>query len=49
MRKTSRKTKTSPCEFKVTTLKNLLINNQAVTNIRNFTTTLDYPKIPTYN
>ena len=49
MGKTSRKTKTSPCEFKVTTLKNLLINNQAVTNIRNLTTTLDYPKIPTYN
>ena len=26
-----------------------LIKNQAVTSIRNFTTTLDYPKIPTYN
>ena len=43
MEKTSRKAKISPREFKVNILKNLLINNQAVTNIRNFTTTLAYP------
>ena len=47
--KTFRKAKTPPGEFKVTTLKNSLINNQAVTSIRNLTTTLTYPKIPTYN
>ena len=34
-------------EFKVTTPKNLLINNQAVTSMRNLT--LAYPKIPTYS
>ena len=34
-------------EFKVTTPKNLLINNQAVTSMRNLT--LTYPKIPTYS
>jgi len=49
MRKTSRKAKTSPGEFKVTTPKNLLINNQVVTSMRNLTTTLAYPKIPTYS
>ena len=32
-------------EFKVTTPKNLLINNQAVTSMRNLTTALAYPKI----
>ena len=47
--KTFRKAKTPPGEFKVTTLKNSLINNQVVTNMRNLTTTLTYPKIPTYN
>ena len=47
--KTFRKTKTPPGEFQVTTPKNLLINNQAVISIRNLTTTLVYPKIPTYN
>ena len=29
--------------------KNPLINNQAVTSISNLTTTLTYPKIPTYS
>ena len=42
MRKTSRKAKTPPDDFKVTTLNNSLINNQAVT-------TLAYPKIQTYS
>ena len=46
--KISRKAKTPLGDFKVTTPKNLLINNQAVTSIRNFTTTLAFPKIPTY-
>ena len=41
--------KTLPGDFKVTTPKNPLINNQAVTSIRNLTTTLAYPKIPTYS
>ena len=45
MGKTFRKAKTPPGEFKVTTLKNSLINNQAVTKMRNLTTTLAYPKI----
>ena len=36
-------------EFLVTTPKNPLINNQAVTSMRNLTTTLAYPNIPTYN
>jgi len=49
MGKTSRKAKTPPGEFKVTTPKNPLINNQAVTSIMNLTTTLDYRKIPTYS
>ena len=47
--KTSRKAKIPTGEFKVTTLKNLLINNQAVTSMRNLTTTLAYPKIPSYS
>ena len=41
---TFRKAKTSPGDFKFTTPKNPLINNQAVTNIRNFTITSAYPK-----
>jgi len=49
MGKTSHKAKTPLCKFQVTTLKNPLINNQAVTNMRNLTTTLAYPKIPTYS
>ena len=49
MWKTFRKAKTPPSDFKVTTLKNPLINNQVVTSIRNLTPTLAYPKIPTYN
>jgi len=49
MGKTSRKAKIPPDEFKVTTLKNLLINNQVVTSMRNITTTLAYPNILTYN
>ena len=46
--KTSYKEKTPLVEFKVTTPKNLLINNQAVASIRNLTTTPAYPKLPTY-
>ena len=38
-----------PSEFKVITPKNPLINNQAVTSIRNLTTTLTYLEIPTYS
>ena len=49
MGKTFRKAKTPQGEFKVTTPKNLLINNQADTSMRNLTTTLVYPKIPTYS
>ena len=49
MGKISCKAKTPPDEFKVTTPKNPLINNQAVTSMRNLTTTLAYPKIPTYS
>ena len=49
MGKTSRKAKTPLDEFKVTTPENLLINNQAITSIKNLTTTLAYPEIPTYN
>jgi len=49
MGKTSRKAKTPPNNFKVTTLKNPLINNQAFTSIRNLTTTLAYLEIPTYS
>ena len=49
MRKTSRNVKTSLSEFKVITIKNSLINNQAVTSMRNLTATLAYPKISTYS
>ena len=49
MGKTSRKEKTPLDDFKVTTPKNLLINNQAVTSIKSFTITLAYPKISTYS
>ena len=49
MDKTSRKAKTPPGEFKVTTPKNPLINNQTVTSMRNQTTTLAYPKISIYS
>ena len=49
MRKTSRKVKTPPGKFKVTTLENPLINNQAVTSMRNLITTLAYAKITTYS
>ena len=49
MGKTSRKAKTSLGDFKVIILKNPLINNQAVISIRNLTTTLAYPEIPTYS
>ena len=49
MGKTFRKTKTLLGEFNVTTPKNPLINNQAVTIIKNLTTTLTYLKIPTYS
>ena len=49
MGKTSRKAKTPPSDFQVITPKNPLINNQGVTSIRNFTTTLAYPKIVTHN
>ena len=47
--KTFCKAKISPGEFKITISKNPLINNQVTTSIRNFTTTLAYPKIPTYS
>ena len=40
--KTSRKAKILPDDFKVITPKNLLINNQVVTNIRNPT---NYPSL----
>ena len=43
------KAKIPPGDFKVTTLKNLLINNQANISMRNLTTTLAYPKIQTYS
>ena len=49
MRKISHKAKTSPDEFKITTPKNPLINNQAVTSIKNLTTILAYPEIPPYS
>ena len=45
MGKTSPKAKIPPGDFKVTTLKNPLINNQEGI----LPTTLAYPKIPTYN
>jgi len=49
MGKTSRKEKTPPDEFTVIAHKNPLINNQAVTSMRNLITTLTYPKISTYS
>ena len=49
MGKTFCKMKTPLGEVKVTTPKNLPINNQAVTSTRNLTTTLAYPKIPIYS
>jgi len=49
MGKTFYKAKTSPGQFKVTIPKNPLINNQAVTSMRNLITTLAYPKISTYS
>ena len=49
MGKTFHKAKTPLGDFKVTTLKNPLINNQMVTSIRNLATILAYPKIPTYS
>jgi len=49
MEKTFHKAKTPLSEFQVTILNNPLINNQVVTSTRNLTTTLVYPKIPTYN
>ena len=47
MGKTFTRQKPPPSKFKDTTLKNPLINNQVVTNIRNLTITLAYPKIST--
>ena len=49
MGKTFCKAKTPVGKFKVTTSKNPIINNQVVTSMRNLTTTLAYPKIPTYS
>ena len=49
MGKTFHKAKTPSGEFKVTTSKNPLINNQAVISMRNLTIILAYPKIPTYS
>ena len=49
MEKTPHKAKTLLGDFKVTTFKNLLINNQVVTSIRNLTTNLAYLEIPTYS
>ena len=49
MGKTSRKTKTPPSEFIVTTPKNSLIKNQAVTSMKNLIITLAYSKILTYS
>ena len=49
MGKTSYEAKTPLDEFEITISKNSQINNQTVTSIRNLTTTLTYPKIPTYN
>ena len=43
------KAKTLSSDFKITTPKNPLINNQAVTSMRNLTTTLTYPNIPIYS
>ena len=41
--------KTPLGEFKVTIPKNPLINNQAVSSIRNLTTSLAYPETPIYS
>ena len=49
IRKTSYKEKILSGDFKITTPKNSLINNQTVTSVRNLSTTLAYPKIPTYS
>ena len=49
IRKTTCKAKTPPSNFKVIIPKNSLISNQVVTNIKNLTTTIAYPKIPTYS
>ena len=49
MEKTSHNSKTPSSEFKITTPRNPLINNQAVTSIKNLTTILVYLEIPTYN
>ena len=43
------KAKTPMGDFKVTISKNPLINNQAITSIRNLTNYLAYPEIPTYS
>ena len=48
-RETSHKAKTPRGEFKITTPKYPLIKNQAVTSMKNLTTTLAYSKIPTYS
>ena len=44
MGKTSRERFFPPGEFKVTTPRNLLINNQAITNMRNLTIPWSFPK-----
>ena len=49
MGKTSYRVKILLGDFKITIPKNLLINNQAVTRIKNLTTTLAYLKILTYS
>ena len=49
MGKTSYKAKTSLGEFKAITPNNPLINNQAVTSMKNLKTNLAYPKILTYS
>ena len=50
MGKTSCKAKTPSSEFKITTPRNPLINNQAITKYLGLSqNTLDYPKIPTYD
>ena len=50
MGKTSCKAKAPSSEFKITTPKNPLINNQAITKYLGLSqNTLDYPKIPTYD
>ena len=49
MGKTFCKAKTPQGEFKVNITRNLLINNRAVTSMRNLITSLAYPKISTYS